>query len=129
MAIDSLHQNWSTPCPIAFVRKGNVIQAKATRALRVGELVVLLFVKKPSSVVTEDEGATIHPKAVGVVVIWWRSAIAVVSLEDEAGSKDVDVRLKVQPELAQERSEGFRVGAIQCCSSFLVHSAVGQARY
>ena len=58
-----------------------------------------MFVKKQSSVVTEDEGATIHPKAVGVVVTWWRSAIAVVNLEDEAGSKDVDVRLKVQPEL------------------------------
>ena len=70
MAIDSLHQNWSTPCPIALVRKGNVIQAKATRALRVGELVVPLFVKKPSSVVTEDEGGTLHPKAVAAVVSW-----------------------------------------------------------
>ena len=99
MAIDSLHQNWITPCPIALVRKGPVIQALATKALRVGELVVPLFLKKQSSVVTEDEGATIHPKAVGVVVTWWTSAIAVVNLEDEAGSKDVDVRLKVQPEL------------------------------
>ena len=58
-----------------------------------------MFVKKQSSVVTEDEGATIHPKAVGVVVTWSESATAVVNVENEAGSSDVEVRLKVQPEL------------------------------
>jgi hypothetical protein len=97
MAIESLHQNWSTPCPIALVRKGNVIQALATKALRVGELVVPLFLKKQSSVVTE--GATIHPKAVCVVVSWSESATAVVNVEDGAGSSDVEVRLNVHPEL------------------------------
>ena len=99
MAIDSLHQNWSTPCPIALVRKGHVIQAMATKALRVGELVVPLFFKKQSSVVTEDEGATIHPKKVGVVVSWSESATAVGKSEDEVDSRDVEVRLHVQPEL------------------------------
>ena len=29
MATDYLHQNWITPCPLALIRKGNVIQAKA----------------------------------------------------------------------------------------------------
>ena len=50
------------PCPIVLVRKGPVIQALATKALRVGELAVPLFLKKQSSVVTEDEGATIRPR-------------------------------------------------------------------
>ena len=58
-----------------------------------------MFLKKQSSVVTEDAGATIHPKAVGVVVTWSESATAVVNVENEANSVDVEVRLKVQPEL------------------------------
>ena len=93
MAIDSLNHNWSSLCPIALVRKGNVIQALATKSLRVGELVVPLFVKKQNSVVTEDVGATIHPKAVSVVAKWSENA------DNEAGSRDVEVTLKVQPEL------------------------------
>jgi hypothetical protein len=92
-AIDSLNQNWSSLCPIALVRKGNVIQALATKSLRVGELVVPLFVRKQNSVVTEDVGATIHPKAVSVVAKWSENA------DNEAGSRDVEVTLKVQPEL------------------------------
>ena len=120
MAIDDFHHNWSTPCPIALVRKGSVIQANATKPLRIGELVVPLFVKKQHSVVTEDEGASVHPKAVDVVVTWSESATAVVNVEDADGNSvkeqnsvvtegegatvhpkapDVAVRLKVQPEL------------------------------
>ena len=122
MAIDSVHQNWSTPCRIALISKGNGIQALATETLQVGELMVPLFVKKHNSVVTEDEGVTIHPKAVGVVVTWSESATALET------SRDVEVRLKVQPELKLPTNgpKGFRVDAVQCCSSFLVHSAGGQ---
>ena len=98
-AIDSLHENCRTPCPIALVRKEKTVQALATKPLRVGELVIPLFFKKQSSVVTEDEGATIHPKAVGVVVTWSGSVTATADGENEAGSSDVEVRLKVQPEL------------------------------
>ena len=71
----------------------------ATKALRVGELVVPLFLKKPSSVVTEDEGGTLHPKAVAAVVSWSESANAVANAEEEVCSSDVEVRLRVQPEL------------------------------
>ncbi len=99
MALDSLHQNWKTPCPIALVRKGTLIQAMATKALRVGELVVPLFVKKPNSVVTEDEGASLHPKAVAAEVSWTETVSAVVDVENQPASGDMDVRLRVQPEL------------------------------
>ena len=98
-AINSLHENCRTPCPIALVRKEKTVQALATKPLRVGELVIPLFFKKQSSVVTEDEGATIHPKAVDVVVTWSGSATATADGEHEADSSDVEVRLKVQPEL------------------------------
>jgi len=63
----------------------------ATKALRVGELVVPLLLKKQSSVVTEDAGATIHPNAVCVVVTWSESTTAVVNDENEDGSIDVEV--------------------------------------
>ena len=117
MAIDSLHENWSTPYPIALVRKGNVIEAKATKALRVGELVVPLFFKKQNSVVTEEGGGTIHPKAVDVQVIWPEEVdVKAAELRGDGGDKSttppakppqqtaiaethVQVRLKVQPEL------------------------------
>ena len=59
----------------------------ATKALRVGELVVPLFLKNPSSVVAENEIIMIplHRKAVSAVVSWLKSATS--------------VRLMVQPEL------------------------------
>jgi len=99
MGLDGLHQHWTTPCPIALVRKGSVIQALATKAIRVGELVVPLCLKKPSSVVMEDEGTTLHPKAVAAVVCWSESRTPGVDVPKDADSGDVDVRLRVQPEL------------------------------
>ena len=97
--IDYVHQSWSIPCPIARLGKGSASQALATAALRVGALVVPLLAPKPSSVGTEDEGATLHPKAVAAVVSWSTPMTAVVKFEDTAGSGYVEVRLRVQPEL------------------------------
>ena len=64
LAMGMLHDNATTEIPIACVRKGPVIQALATRTIEAGELVVPLFFKKQSSMVTAGEDVTVHPKAV-----------------------------------------------------------------
>ena len=60
-----------------------------------------MFFKKPSSVVTENEGATIHPKAVIAVVSWSESAIALKDddKDKETSAGDVKIQMRVQPEL------------------------------
>ena len=66
-----------------------------------------MFLKKPSSVVTEDEGGTLHPKAVAAVVSWSESANAVIDVDEETspgdgethGDVESQVRMRVQPEL------------------------------
>ena len=83
MANDSLHHNWSHPCPIALVRKGSATQALATRSLRSGELAVPLLVKKQNSVVTEGEGVAVHPKAVDVKVTWSEPASAAAKKKEK----------------------------------------------
>ena len=70
LAMGMLHDNATTEIPIACVRKGPVIQALATRTIEAGELVVPLFFKKQSSMVTAGEGVTVHPKAVCARVSW-----------------------------------------------------------
>ena len=70
LAMGMLHDHATTPIPIALVRKGGVIQALTTRTIEAGELVVPLFFKKQSSMVTAGEGQTVHPQAVCAVVYW-----------------------------------------------------------
>ena len=48
----------------------HVIQALANKEIKVGELVVPLFFKKHNSMVMEEEGLTLHPKAVTAMVSW-----------------------------------------------------------
>ena len=82
LAMGELHDHATTSMPLALVRKGSVIQALTTRAIEVGELVVPLFFKKQSSMVTAGEGVTVHPKAVCAVVSW---AATLSEVEREAG--------------------------------------------
>ena len=100
LAMDELHDHATTSIPLALVRKGSVIQALTTRAIEVGELVVPLFFKKQSSMVTAGEGVTVHPKAVCAVVSW---AATLSDCERDAGMEGsavtVQVLVHVQPEL------------------------------
>ena len=79
-----------------------------------------MFVKKHSSVVTEANHHTMHPKAVCVVAKWSESAAAVVDLEEEAGSSDVEVRLHVNPELKvpTKGSKGLEWTLSDACHPF-----------
>ena len=100
LAMGELYDHATTSIPLALVRKGSVIQALTTRAIEVGELVVPLFFKKQSSMVTAGEGVTVHPKAVCAVVSW---AAPLSDAEKDAGmegsSGSVQVSVHVQPEL------------------------------
>ena len=86
--------------PIALVRKGKRIEAKATRPLEIGELVVPLFFSKQSSMHCQGEGGTVHPNAACVEVSW---TIARSEEELEAGMEDKQLLVRtpvhVQPEL------------------------------
>ena len=86
--------------PIALVRKGTAIEAKATRTLEIGELVVPLFFSKQSSMHCQGEGGTVHPNAACVEVSW---TTGISEEEAEAGMEDktweVRIPVHVQPEL------------------------------
>ena len=86
--------------PIVLVRKGKAIEAKATRTLEIGELVVPLFFSKQSSMHCQGEGGTVHPNAARVEVSW---TIAISEEEVEAGMEDKTwlrrIPVHVQPEL------------------------------
>ena len=100
LAMGMLHDNATTEIPIACVRKGPVIQALATRTIEAGELVVPLFFKKQSSMVSAGNGVAVHPKAVCAVVSW---AVTLSESDREAGmeggASQRSESVHVQPEL------------------------------
>lgn len=99
LGMATVHDNDTThPKPIALVRKGGSIQALTTDSLEKGQLVIPLFFKKPSSVVTVGDGTAVHPKAVCAKVSWEQAPTAA---EKEAGmeGENIEVMVYVQPEL------------------------------
>ena len=98
LGMASVHGNDITPKPIALVRKSSSIQALTTDSLQTRQLVIPLFFKKQSSVVTVGDGTPIHPKAVCAKVSW---TAAPTVCEKEAGLEcaNTDVKVYVQPEL------------------------------
>ena len=98
LAMASLHDNDNTPKPIALVKKSNTLQALTTMALETRQLVIPLFFKKQSSVVTGGDGSLLNHKAVSAKVSWTKAPTAdqqAAGLEAE----ETAVTVHVQPEL------------------------------
>ena len=98
LGMATVHGNDNTPKPIALVRKGGSIQALTTDSLKTRQLVIPLFFKKQSSVVTGCDGTPVHPKAVCAKVSWLATPTA---CEKDAGleCENTEVMVHVQPEL------------------------------
>ena len=100
LGVGWMHDNaFTDSTPLALVRKGSEIEAKATRTLEIGELMVPLFFKKQSSMHCVGDSGTVHPNAVCVEVSWTTAAS---DLETEAGmegNREVKIPVHVQPEL------------------------------
>ena len=94
------HQDTGHSMPIVLVRKGKAIEAKATRTLEIGELVVPLFFSKQSSMHCKSDGGTVHPNAARLEVSW---TVTVSDAELEAGMEEktwiARIPVYVQPEL------------------------------
>ena len=90
----------TTTIPISCVRSGSVIKALTTRTIEAGELVVPLFSKKQSSMVTVGEGVNVHPKAVcAAVSLAVTPSDADREADSEGKSENRIVPVHVQPEL------------------------------
>ena len=83
LSVRSVNAHLDGPIPISLVRKGNAVQALATKGVRVGGFLVPLYFRKDSSMVVHPAVAgSIHPKAVTTEVSW---ALPISELEKEAG--------------------------------------------
>ena len=98
LGMASVHGNDISPKPIALVRKGSSIQALTTDSLQTRQLVIPLFFKKQSSVVTGGDGSQLNHKAVSAKVSWTKAPTV---CEQAAGlePEEIEVTVHVQPEL------------------------------
>ena len=109
MTHESVHSSWDTACPITIVRKNNSAKVVTLIDIRARELVLPLFVKRPTSVVAGHDN-TQHQHAVPVIVSWPKhekkkeeNEEAEVEKNGKQKDKDKDVeevvRLMIQPEV------------------------------